>query len=74
MAEAMKITAQDLIGLGIVDRIIDEPPGGAHADPEAAIKAVGDVLEDELRKLEGMSAEALRTQRAERFYAIGRTL
>ena len=34
MAEAMKITAQDLIGLGVVDRIIEEPAGGAHADPE----------------------------------------
>ena len=74
MAEAMKITADDLIGLGIVDRIIDEPPGGAHADPEAAIQTVGDAVEQELRALEGMSPEALRTQRAERFYAIGRTL
>ena len=74
MAEAMKITAQDLIKVGIVDRIIEEPAGGAHTDPEAAIKAVGDAVEDELRKMDGMSADALRAQRAERFYAIGRTL
>jgi len=74
MAEAMKITAQDLIKTGIVDRIVEEPAGGAHADPEAAIKAVGDAVEDELRKLEGLSADELRAQRAERFYAIGRTL
>jgi len=74
MAEAMKITAQDLIGLGVVDRIIEEPAGGAHADPKAAIRMVGDVVEEELRALAGQSVEALRCQRAERFYAIGRNL
>ena len=74
MAAAMKITAQDLIGFKIVDRIIDEPPGGAHSDPDATIRWVGDAIEDELRKMAGMSAEALRAQRAERFYAIGRAL
>jgi acetyl-CoA carboxylase carboxyl transferase subunit alpha len=74
MAEAMKITAQDLIGLGVIDRIIEEPAGGAHADPEAAIRKVGDVVEEELKAFEGLSAEALRHQRAERFYAIGRNL
>ena len=45
MAKAMKITAQDLIGFGIVDRIIPEPSGGAHSDPKAAIKSVGDAVE-----------------------------
>ena len=74
MAGAMHITAEDLIKLGVVDRIIEEPAGGAHAAPEAAIRAVGDVLEEELRAFEGRSPEALRAQRAERFYAIGRTL
>jgi acetyl-CoA carboxylase carboxyl transferase subunit alpha len=74
MAAAMKITAQDLIGTGIVDRIVEEPAGGAHADPAAAIKSVGDAVEDELRKLNGLSPDALRAQRAERFYAIGRAL
>ena len=72
-AKAMKITAQDLIGMKIVDRIIAEPPGGAHADKEATIQAVGDAIEDELSKLAGLSIEALRKQRAERFYAIGRS-
>ena len=71
-AEAMKITAQDLIGLKIVDRIVSEPPGGAHSDPAAAIQAVGDAVEEELKALGELSAEALRRQRAERFYAIGR--
>ena len=72
MAESMKITAQDLIGLKIVDRIIDEPAGGAHADPEAAIRSVGDTVEEELKLLAGLSADELRAQRAARFYAIGR--
>ncbi|MBV9509759.1 MAG: acetyl-CoA carboxylase carboxyltransferase subunit alpha [Caulobacteraceae bacterium] len=74
MAGAMHITAEELIKLAVVDRIVPEPPGGAHADPEAAINAVGDAVEEELRAFEGWSAEALRNQRAERFYAIGRTL
>jgi acetyl-CoA carboxylase carboxyl transferase subunit alpha len=73
-AEAMKITAGDLIRLKIVDRIISEPAGGAHAEPEAAITAVGDVIEEELRGLSGLSSEQLKKQRAERFYAIGRSL
>jgi len=71
-AEAMKITAEDLIGFKIVDRIIPEPLGGAHADPEAAIKAAGDAIEEELRALMVLTPEALRAQRAERFLAIGR--
>ncbi len=72
-AKAMKISAQDLIGVKIVDRIIPEPPGGAHADKEAAMKAVGDAVEGELKALEGLSADQLRKQRADRFYAIGRS-
>lgn len=72
-AKAMKITAQDLVKLKIVDRIIPEPAGGAHSDPEAAMTAVGDAVEEELKGLEGLSAEDLKTRRAERFYAIGRS-
>ena len=71
-ADAMKITAQDLLKLHIVDRIVREPEGGAHADPEAAIKAVGDAVEEELKKLSNLSPDDLKKQRAERFYAIGR--
>ncbi|MNI20644.1 Acetyl-coenzyme A carboxylase carboxyl transferase subunit alpha [compost metagenome] len=71
-AMAMKITAPDLIGLKIVDRVIPEPLGGAHADREAAIRNVGQVLEEELKALSGLSAEQLKKQRADRFYAIGR--
>ena len=72
-AKALKITAQDLIGLRVVDRIIGEPVGGAHADPKGTIGRVGAVLEEELALLLPLSPDALRDQRAERFYAIGRS-
>jgi len=71
-AKAMKITAEDLIKVKVVDRIIEEPVGGAHADPALAISRVGDAVEEELKALLPLSAEQLRTQRAERFYAISR--
>jgi acetyl-CoA carboxylase carboxyl transferase subunit alpha len=71
-AEQMHITAQDLIKTGVVDRIIDEPAGGAHSDPEAAIAAVGDVVEEELNALLALTADQLLAQRADRYYAIGR--
>ncbi len=71
-AAAMKITAQDLIGLKIVDRIVPEPVGGAHSHPEEAIKAVGDAVEAELKALDDVSPAELRRQREDRFLAIGR--
>jgi acetyl-CoA carboxylase carboxyl transferase subunit alpha len=71
-AKAMKITAQDLLKTKVIDRIIAEPPGGAHSDPEAVIKSVGDAVEEELRVLESLSAHEVRKRRADRFYAIGR--
>jgi acetyl-CoA carboxylase carboxyl transferase subunit alpha len=72
-AKAMKITAQDLLGMKIVDRIIEEPAGGAHSDVEAIMASVGDALEEELKALEGLSSEELKARRSERFYAIGRS-
>jgi acetyl-CoA carboxylase carboxyl transferase subunit alpha len=71
-ATQMRITAQDLIKLGIVDRIIEEPAGGAHSDSDTAIQAVGDAVEDELKAMAAMSPAELKKQRADRFYAIGR--
>ncbi len=71
-AMAMRITGPDLLELKIVDRVIGEPLGGAHTDPEAAINAVGDAIEDELKVLTALDANQLRAQRADRFYAIGR--
>ena len=72
-AKALKITAQDLLGMKIVDRIIPEPPGGAHSDPDTAIASVGDAVEEELALLAPMTAAELKKQRADRFYAIGRS-
>ena len=72
-AEQMKITGPDLMKFGIVDRIVPEPAGGAHSDPEAAIKAVGDAVEEELIQLNELSPADLKKQRSQRFYAIGRT-
>jgi len=72
-AKALKITAQDLLAMKIVDRIIPEPPGGAHSDPEAAMKSVGDAIEVELKALEGLTPDEIRKQRADRYYAIGRS-
>ena len=71
-AKAMKITAQDLIGLRIIDRIVPEPLGGAHTDPAATIRTVGDAIEEELQALLQFSASELKAQRAQRFLAIGR--
>ena len=73
LAAAMKITAQELLELKIIDRIVPEPAGGAHSAPEATVQTVGDAVEEELRGLMGLTPEAIRKQRAERFYAIGRT-
>ena len=71
-ASAMKITAPDLLKLKIVDEVVPEPVGGAHADRAAAVRTVGDAVERALAGLDGLSPDQLRSQRAERFYAIGR--
>jgi acetyl-CoA carboxylase carboxyl transferase subunit alpha len=72
-AAAMKITAEDLLALKVVDRIIPEPLGGAHSEPDITIAGVGEAVEAELVLLEDLSPDDLRRQRAERFYAIGRS-
>ena len=70
-AEAMRITATDLQRLGVCDRIVPEPMGGAHRDPATAIAALGDVLNAELDGLVGFSADELRRQRRQKFLSIG---
>ena len=70
-AEAMKVTAQDLKQLGIIDRIVPEPMGGAHRDPAGAIDGLGGALGDALGELDGMSAEALRADRRGKFLKMG---
>ena len=69
-AEALKLTAQDLHGLGIVDQIVPEPLGAAHRDPAAAIKAAGDAIDAALHAL-GSDGDRLRAHRREKFMKIG---
>ncbi|MES2302471.1 MAG: acetyl-CoA carboxylase carboxyltransferase subunit alpha [Pseudomonadota bacterium] len=70
-AEAMKVTAQDLLGLGVIDRIVREPVGGAHRDPAAACATLGKAIGEEIEALVGKSPDELRNLRAERFLRIG---
>ncbi|MBN8500362.1 MAG: acetyl-CoA carboxylase carboxyltransferase subunit alpha [Sphingomonadales bacterium] len=70
-AEAMKVTAQDLLGLGVIDRIVKEPVGGAHRDPALMIELLGQAIGDELEQLTKLSPDQLRLQREERFLRIG---
>jgi len=70
-AEAMRLTAPDLLALGVVDKVIPEPQGGAHTDHPEAIRRVGDVLDDALIELEAMSGDELVEQRYRRFRALG---
>ncbi|MBP2276849.1 MULTISPECIES: acetyl-CoA carboxylase carboxyltransferase subunit alpha [Sphingomonas] len=72
MAEAMKVTAQDLKGLGVIDTIVPEPLGGAQRDPATAIAALGDAIDAALSNLDGQSAADLRRSRRAKFLAMGR--
>ncbi len=71
-ATNMKITAQDLLKFGIIDGIVTEPLGGAHREPEGAIRATGDAMEAALKRFAGLSAKAVRAAREEKFLAMGR--
>ena len=66
-AEAMKITAQNLEQLGVIDRIVREPIGGAHRDPLAMAKTLGEAIGEELDKLAPNSPDELKRMREERF-------
>lgn len=70
-ATAMQVTAQHLKSLGVIDRIVAEPVGGAHREPVQAIANLGAAIGEELDSLSGMSPDALRTDRADKFLAIG---
>ncbi|RED51251.1 acetyl-CoA carboxylase carboxyltransferase subunit alpha [Aestuariispira insulae] len=71
-AEALRLTAQDLLEHKIIDGIVPEPLGGAHRDPAAAIQSMGEALEAELEKVMNMDGGARRARRREKFLAIGR--
>ncbi|MCC7016113.1 MAG: acetyl-CoA carboxylase carboxyltransferase subunit alpha [Rhodospirillales bacterium] len=71
-AEALRLTAQDLLGFGVIDRVIPEPLGGAHRGPTAAMTAAGDAIESAFGVLAGLDGETLRARRHEKFLEIGR--
>jgi acetyl-CoA carboxylase carboxyl transferase subunit alpha len=71
-AASMKITAEDMTRLGVIDQIIREPVGGAHRDPKASIQAVGDAIAAAFAALHNMDREAIRRDRQNKFLAIGR--
>lgn len=73
-ATNMKVTAQDLLALKVIDGIIPEPLGGAHRDPEKVTRTAGDAISKALAEFEGKSSAEIRKQRHERFLDIGRTL
>ena len=71
-AEALKITARDLLRFGVIDEIIPEPAGGAHSNPAAAIESVGSVLDRVLRDVTALDGETRLSRRYEKFRNIGR--
>ena len=70
-AEALKLTAKDLLQLKVVDAIVPEPEGGAHKDPDRAIRNIKEALLKALEELKGLSPEALYEDRYRRFRSLG---
>ena len=70
-AEALKLTAQDMMRFGIIDEIIPEPIGGAHRDPFVAIKSIGDVIEKRLKELLLFNKEELIKLKEKKYLEIG---
>ena len=70
-AGALKLTAENLLELGIIEKIIDEPLGGAHRDKTAAISAVGNAIGDALDELSGVEGGVLKSRRREKFLEMG---
>ncbi len=70
-AEALKLTAEDLLTLGVIDGIVPEPLGGAHRDPQVAITALGDALAATLDELSRLEPGVLRARRREKFLDMG---
>ena len=71
-AEALKMTAEHLLGLRVIDKIVEEPLGGAHRHPNAAVQSLGDEIEHTLKKLIREEAGSRRARRREKFLAMGR--
>jgi acetyl-CoA carboxylase carboxyl transferase subunit alpha len=70
-AEALRLTAQDLSRLRVVDRVVSEPLGGAHRSPKEAVEKLGEAINEALNPLLGLDGNVLRTRRREKFLAMG---
>jgi len=70
-AEALRLTAQDLLKLAVIDRVIPEPMGGAQRDPDATIRSVGSAISAMLAEMEGKSPDKLRRDRRRKFIDMG---
>ncbi|MEK9646246.1 MAG: carboxyl transferase domain-containing protein, partial [Alphaproteobacteria bacterium] len=70
-ANALKLTAQDLLGLGIIDEIVDEPVGAAHRKPSAAIAAAGAAILRHLAQLRSADGDKLRRERRRKYADMG---
>jgi acetyl-CoA carboxylase carboxyl transferase subunit alpha len=70
-SEALKLTANDMKSLGVIDAIVPEPLGAAHRDPDTAIKNLGDAIAAELADISGKSSQALITERREKYLKFG---
>ncbi|HRK20094.1 MAG TPA: acetyl-CoA carboxylase carboxyltransferase subunit alpha [Hyphomicrobiaceae bacterium] len=73
-ANSMKITAQDLQRMGVIDRIVEEPLGGAHRDRDAMITRTGNAIAEALKEFDTSDPQSVRRQRHDKFLAIGRNL
>jgi acetyl-CoA carboxylase carboxyl transferase subunit alpha len=71
-AEALKLTAQDLLRLGIVDKVVPEPLGGAHRGRQAMFQTLSAALDEALGDLAGVEGGVLRARRRDKFLAMGR--
>ncbi len=71
-AEALKLTAPDLLALGLVDEVIPEPPGGAHSDPEKTIEALGEAVRRHVEELAKIGSKKLIKPRAKKYMEMGR--
>ena len=70
-AEALRLTAQDMHELGVIDQIVEEPVGGAHRDIDAALASLADAIDSQLRTLSALGTEALKKDRQEKYLNMG---
>ena len=71
-AAALRLTAQDLLSLGVVDAVVQEPVGGAHRNRDLTVKSLGNAIEAALEGYDGMDAKDIRLERREKFLSLGR--